>query len=150
MKKAPLLLLLPLLLPLCASPQIAAISRIESGGDHAAIGAAGERGAWQMSRLAWTHVNELRAARGVKVHPWTAAHTPAVARAYVTEYLAWLQGRFTDANGRPPTAGETYALWNLGYAGFQKRGFDLNRCPAITRRGAERMNKEDAKGAKKD
>jgi len=140
--------LVPLLaILLCARPVLAApagthleeIARIESGGDHAAVGAAGERGAWQMSRAAWTHVNDLRRKRGATRHPWRAAHAPETAREYVAEYLAWLQGRFTAARGRPPTDAETYALWNLGFAGFQRRGFDLQRCPEITRRGAARM-----------
>jgi hypothetical protein len=121
-------------------PPFAAIAAIESGGDHSAVGEAGERGAWQMSRAAWTQVNRARARRGASTHPFAEAHSPAIAKVYVAEYLGWLTGRFEASQGRLPTAGETYALWNLGFEGFRKRGFRLRDCPAITRRGAARMS----------
>ena len=74
-------------------------------------------------------------------HPHAAAWTPA-ARDIAATYLTGLFCRLSPVLGRSPSAGELYAAYNLGFAGFQRRGFNHERCPRRTRAAAlavERM-----------
>lgn len=115
-----------------------ALAMIESGSDHAAQGKAGERGAWQIKAVAWQYTSELRQRRNLAVHPFSAAANATVARAYTRTLVEDHRTRFTNEYARTPTPGELYAIWNLGFAGFQRRG-SLARCPALTKDAARRL-----------
>jgi hypothetical protein len=114
-----------------------AIAHVESGGRHNAVGDSGKaRGAWQMHRAAWDDAaSRLRA-------EWThaEAHDATKARAIAAEHLRWLNAQFTRRTGRQPTTADSYALWNLGVGGYARRGWDLAKCPAITRRAVLKMD----------
>jgi hypothetical protein len=114
------------------------LAMIESGTDHTALGKAGERGAWQIRAAAWEYTSELRRRRHLEVHPFGAAANSTVARAYVRTLLEDHSTRFSNEHARKPTPAELYAMWNLGFDGFQRRG-SLARCPALTRDAAQRL-----------
>lgn len=107
-----------------------ALRQIESGDDAAAIGARGERGAYQFTRSAWAQANRLAGTR----HPFAAAHHPATAHRLAAAYVRWL-ATFTSAPGRPllinphpeayPDAVRLFAVWNLGPRGSVGRGGPL-------------------------
>lgn len=134
MKRLALFLLLAAQLP---ASVLDAIARVESGGNHAAIGDAGRaRGAWQMHRAAWDD-----AARRLSMPlPFEMAHSAREARLIAAEHLRWLNEQFCRRTGRTPTPADSYALWNLGVGGYARRGWDVERCPTITQRAVQKLN----------
>ena len=114
-----------------------AVAFVESGGKHSAVGDAGKaRGAWQMHRAAWQDA----AARLRVAWPFTDAHDLHKARLIAAEHLRWLNAQFVQRTGRTPTPADSYALWNLGVAGYARRNWDLSRCPEITQRAVRKLN----------
>jgi hypothetical protein len=111
---------------------------IESGNNHRAKGRAGERSAWQIKAEAWQYTSELRHREGQDVHPFNAAVNMTIAREYARTLLEEHSRRYAEQHGRPPTPAELYAMWNLGFDGFKRRG-SLARCPALTRDAAQRL-----------
>jgi hypothetical protein len=113
--------------------QVDAVIRIESAGKPTAIGDNGAaRGLGQFHWAAWQDCSQVRAARGLPTYPYSQAFDPIAARAYLTTWLAYLGDRFARATGRRPTTADLYAMHNLGFSGYAKRGFDISRCPGIT------------------
>jgi hypothetical protein len=115
-----------------------ALSMIESGGNHRAKGRAGERSAFQIRPVAWQYTSGLRQRAGETVHPFSAAGRSEIARDYARSLLEDHSRRFADKHERTPTPGELYAMWNLGFDGYQRRG-SLDRCPELTRDAAQRL-----------
>lgn len=115
--------------------QVDAVIRIESAGKPGAIGDNGAaRGLAQFHSAAWADCSQVRAARGLPTYPYSQAFNPIAARAYLATWLAYLADRFARATGRQATTADLYAMHNLGFSGYAKRGFDISRCPGITRR----------------
>jgi hypothetical protein len=115
--------------------QVDAVIRIESAGRPAAIGDGGSaRGLGQFHWAAWQDCSKVRAARGLPTYPYSQAFNPTAARAYLATWLAYLGDRFARATGRQATTADLYAMHNLGFNGYAKRGFDISRCPGITQR----------------
>lgn len=113
--------------------QVDAVIRIESAGRPYAVGDSGAaRGLGQFHRAAWLDCSKVRAARGLPTYPYSQAFNPIAARAYLATWLAYLGDRFARATGRRPTTADLYAMHNLGFSGYAKRGFDISRCPGIT------------------
>lgn len=117
-------------------PLLDKIAKVESRQSSAAVGDGGRAlGAWQMHRAAWDD-----ACRRLGVSwPHKDATSPDKARAVAREHLRWLHAGFTAATRRQPTPADSYALWNLGVRGYERRGWDITRCPIITRRAAEKL-----------
>lgn len=120
---------------------LAILAEIESGNNPTAIGDGGRaRGLYQMHRQAWDDVTKQRAALHCSTRSWEdGAHSRAISSSYAVEHLQTLCSQFRRATGKFPTAPQQYALWNLGFAGFQKRGFDLSKCPKSTQRNAAKF-----------
>lgn len=115
--------------------QVDAVIRIESAGKPGAIGDNGAaRGLAQFHSAAWADCSQVRAARGLQTYPYSQAFNPIAARAYLATWLAYLADRFARATGRQATTADLYAMHNLGFSGYAKRGFDISRCPGITKR----------------
>lgn len=115
--------------------QVDAIVNIESAGNPRAIGDNGAaRGLGQFHRATWADCSNVRAASGLPTYPYSQAFNPTAARAYLATWLAYLGNRFARATGRQPTTADLYAMHNLGFSGYAKRGFDISRCPGITQR----------------
>jgi hypothetical protein len=65
-----------------------------------------------------------------------------VGREYATSWLTLIEERLTARLGRKPTIGELYAAHQLGFGGFASKGFDLRRCPTITRVVVARLERD--------
>lgn len=117
---------------------VEAVAQVESGVRHGAVGDHGRaRGAWQIHRAAWEDVSRVRAAAGLRTYRYGAAHDPATARAYASDFLGLLRARFITRTGRRPGIAELYCAYNLGLDGFARSGYRVARCPAATRAAAE-------------
>jgi len=139
----PLLLILASAICLSAvtPAQVDAIIRVESAGNPAAVGRLGERGLCQFFPAAWADTSRWRRAHGLAVYPYSLAHDLEAGYTYANSWLTLNEDRLRAALGRPPTIGELYAAHQLGFAGFRAKGFDLSRCPTITRVVAARLAK---------
>jgi hypothetical protein len=123
--------------------QVEAIIFVESSGNPKAIGRLGERGLAQFFPAAWADTTAYRARHGLPTYGYsTWATDEGVGREYATSWLTLLEERLTTALGRKPTIGEVYAAHQLGFTGFKSKGFDLRKCPAITRIVVARLNRD--------
>jgi hypothetical protein len=112
---------------------IDAIQIIESGGEanpDAAIGDGGKaRGRFQFHKSAWEDCSKVRKANKERVHPYAKAKDPVIAREYARTWLTHLRRRLTARIGRPADAAETWLLYNLGWAGFERFDFHYALVP---------------------
>jgi hypothetical protein len=123
--------------------QVEAIIFVESSGNPKAIGRLGERGLLQFFPAAWADTTTYRARHGLPTYGYgTWSTDEGVGREYATSWLTLLEERLTTALGRQPTLGEVYAAHQLGFSGFKSKGFDLRKCPAITRIVVARLNRD--------
>jgi hypothetical protein len=118
-----------------------AIISVESSGNPAAVGRLGERGLCQFFPAAWADTSRWRKAHGLPVYSYALAHDHEAGLAYASSWLTLLEDRLTATIGRRPTIGELYAAHQLGFSGFRSKGFDLSRCPTITKVVAARLAK---------
>jgi hypothetical protein len=117
-----------------------AICTVESMGGKELRGDAGRaRGHYHMHQGAWADVSAARRRHGLTTWDYSHADSPVIGRAYARDYLTLLTGQFQRATGRAPTAAESYALYNCGYAGFREAGFQLRRLNPKTRAAAQRV-----------
>jgi hypothetical protein len=93
-----------------------------------AVGAKGERTAWQILPTTWAQYT--KPGEQLKMTSRDDAYVIA-SRIYAHNYV-----RFVDATASRPTHTDVYAMWNLGFAGYRRRHFDIDKCPRITRRAA--------------
>ena len=108
------------------------IAMIESSGRADAVGDGGRaRGMFQLHEAAWSDAKKRNPLVGDYVKQSTKAEASRLA---AKTYLTILAERFTLKNQRPPTPGELYACYNMGFAGFSKIDFDLKRAPKTARR----------------
>lgn len=116
-----------------------ALATVESNNNPEAIGDNGRsRGAYQIQLAVWQDVNKSRA-MNAKL-PFGTGSKSVQARDFAFSHLTNLQSRLATATGHNPTASDLYAAWNLGFKGFQRRGFLLSRCPITTQRAAAKLN----------
>lgn len=113
-----------------ATNNICAIAVVESNDKMRAVGAKGERTAWQIMPSTWNAY--VKPGEKMCMRSRQDAYTIA-SRIYSHNYV-----RFVQATGNRPTHVDVYAMWNLGFAGYKRRRFDIDRCPMITRRAAAR------------
>lgn len=118
---------------------LARVARVESGGKETALGRQGERGLYQIKREVWAEVSAYLQARGSAVWGFQDSTNGAVARVYASARLRMLEDRLRARMGRPPSAGEVYAAYNLGWRGFARRGFRVGRCPRVTREAVRKV-----------
>lgn len=118
-----------------------ALEQIESGGSAKARGRKDEAGSFQFRAIAWRDCNRIRTRLGLAGVRWDSVATNrAVARSCARTMMRWLEARLRFAMHRQPNAGELYGAWNLGFDGFRKRHFRLQRCPPTTRDAAGRFS----------
>ncbi len=110
------------------------------------------RGILHIQAKFWSDVTAWRAARKLPTKPYAWVSDPAWSREYGRSGLTMLEEKLSQERRLPsrsssrsisgdlevaaPSAGEIYAAWNLGFAKFKARGFDLRRCPRRTRAAA--------------
>ena len=108
---------------------------IESSGNPSARGDRGAGlGLAQFHYPAWQDTSAWRIKQGLPAYPYHKALDAGIARDYLHSWLSINAARFKAATGRPATLVDLYAIHNLGFSGYQERGFDIQRCPAITLR----------------
>lgn len=108
---------------------------IESSGRPSARGDNGAGlGLAQFHYAAWQDTSAWRIRQGLPAYPYHKALDATIARDYLHSWLSINAARFKEATGRPATLVDLYAIHNLGFNGYRKRGFDIERCPAITLR----------------
>lgn len=119
------------------------IGKVESSNDPRAVGDWGRaRGEMQFWRVTWDDCTRQRKARGLPTWGFEYAHNRAVARLYARSWLDYIEERLARATGRKPSLGEIYAAYNVGVAGYARRGYSLAACPSVTRRKAEWLNRQ--------
>ena len=106
------------------------IRKVETGGNNHAIGRHGERGAWQISRAAWSDVSRERRRVGLSVYPFTDAFREDRAREYAAGYVALIRGRL----GVDCTDAQLCIAWNRGVRRARESGFRREEQPRATRR----------------
>lgn len=136
MRAIPALLLAALPLGAQVTPALMdAIIHIESSGRASVRGDSGLAvGLAQFHWGAWQDTTAFRRSKGLTIHPYSSASLPGPSRAYLHSWLTLNADRFRRATGREPSPGDLYAIHNLGFGGYEKRGFEILRCPSITRR----------------
>jgi hypothetical protein len=123
--------------------QVEAVISVESSGNPKAIGRLGERGLCQFFPAAWADTTLWRARHGLPTYGYYSwALDEGVGREYATSWLTMLEERLTARLGRKPTIGELYAAHQLGFSGFASKGFDLRRCPKLTRIVVARLERD--------
>jgi hypothetical protein len=105
-----------------------ALSLIESGGNDAAVGEAGEVSRYQILPKVWRTYSRSQNYR----NPWLSGE---VAR----HHLRFLMTRFQQETGRNPRDFDLYVMWNAGLTYYRKLGFDANKVHRIIRERAERF-----------
>lgn len=106
---------------------------IESSGNPSARGDNGAGlGLAQFHYAAWQETSLWRMKQGLPTYPFHKALDGTIARDYLHSWLSINAVRFTQVTGRKPTLVDLYAIHNLGFNGYRKRGFDITNCPAIT------------------
>lgn len=109
--------------------ELTALRMIESGDNPRARGSKGERTAYQILPSTWKQYAD----KGMRYD--TRHHADEVA----SRILCAQRTAFFTVARRQPARAEVYAMWNLGFAGFKRRGFDLARCPHVTQDAAMRF-----------
>ena len=123
--------------------QVEAIISVESSGNPKAIGRLGERGLCQFFPAAWADTTLWRARHGLPTYGYYSwALDDSVGREYAASWLTMLEERLTARLRRKPTIGELYAAHQLGFSGFASKGFDLRRCPKLTRIVVARLERD--------
>ena len=114
-------------------PWMRALSQVESGGNKDAIGKQGERSEYQLSYVVYKHHigREGSYAEFIRY-----CHSDANVMYLVRTHAKWLAGMFINRTKRIPNNFEFYAMWNIGFHGFERRGFNIEKCPRITRNAA--------------
>lgn len=109
---------------------VTAIAHVESNNKMSARGKAGERTAWQILPTTWRHYAPAD-------HKMTSR-----ADAYTVALIIYVHNRdrFMLATGVLPNNFDVYAMWNLGFNGYKRRKFNIDKCPLITRRAAMRYH----------
>ena len=136
-----------LLVPRAAQPQqiewprfVNAVAHAETGNNHRAVGAKGERGAWQFREATWEEISRRR--RAVFTEFWSfryGAHQPVHARIYASQWLSLLARELHCRMGRPPTCADIYAAYNMGLTGYARCGYNPARTPKVTQQGIQRL-----------
>jgi hypothetical protein len=106
---------------------IEAIAIVESNNNPKAIGDNGKAsGAWQMWEVARIDARKILGRDGTD-------------KELATALLGSISKRLEAKLGRKATDQEIYAVWNLGFSGFQKRGFKIENCPRITQNACAKI-----------
>lgn len=119
---------------------LAAVAKVESSGRTNAVGDGGRAvGLFQFHRGTWDTITRIRRAEGQAVAPYSMATHPVWQTRYMVTLTLWNRTRFQAATNRQPSVCDLYAMHNLGFDGYKRRGFVLQRCPMVTRKAASRV-----------
>ncbi len=106
-------------------PTIKALAMIESGANPLAEGKSGERTEFQIKKVLWDEIF-----KGQDI-PFTPAyyHDNVVKLGFLMKWGQKYSKKFKDAQGRTPNDLEIYAMYNMGWTGFRKYGYNIQALP---------------------
>jgi hypothetical protein len=102
------------------------IAHVESGMNRKAIGAAGERGMYQVGRDAWKDAEERLNAEGHYRFPWSKWRDATAQDMIAASHLRWIRSNFKRIGIASPTPEELALVWNVGWSGAVARKFRPN------------------------
>lgn len=103
-----------------------AIAHVESGMNRKAIGAAGERGMYQVGRDAWKDAEERLKAEGHYRFPWSKWRDATAQDMIAASHLRWIRSNFKRIGILAPTPEQIALVWNVGWSGAVERRFKPN------------------------
>ena len=113
-----------------------AVAMVESSGKTNAIGDNGKAlGMFQLHRDAWEDAAKIDPSLGDYK---TGALNRETSRRAARVYFNILSARLIRANAANSPA-NLYAAYNVGFAGFSKRGFSLSKCPVSTQKAVKKL-----------
>jgi hypothetical protein len=116
-----------------------AVAMIESAGNKNAIGDGGRaRGAWQMHRAAWVDAQAWQRARGARPWAWSDWQHPQAQTEMAFAYLKVCSRRLEGARVKVDPV-NLYLCYAMGFAAFEKAGFDRAAVPGEKLNAAERV-----------
>lgn len=108
-----------------------AVAEVETGNNPLAIGKAGERSQFQISRLTWKQHTDQKFSLCGKYQSLT--HVVA------EKHKRWLYETYTMTVGRPPSIYDMAVMWNAGFSYYKERGFNRMRVNRDIRNYANRV-----------
>jgi hypothetical protein len=102
------------------------IAHVESGMNRKAIGAAGERGMYQVGHDAWKDAEERLKAEGHYRFPWSKWRDATAQDMIAASHLRWIRANFKRIGIASPTPEELALVWNVGWSGAVARKFRPN------------------------
>ena len=102
------------------------IAQVESGMNRKAIGAAGERGMYQVGREAWKDAEERLKAEGHYRFPWSKWRDATAQDMVAASHLRWIRANFKRVGKPDPTPEQIAVVWNLGWSAAVARSFKPN------------------------
>ena len=102
------------------------IAQVESGMNRKAIGAAGERGMYQVGREAWKDAEERLKAEGHYRFPWSKWRDATAQDMVAASHLRWIRANFKRVGKPDPTPEQIAVVWNLGWSAAVARSFRPN------------------------
>ena len=102
------------------------IAQVESGMNRKAIGAAGERGMYQVGREAWKDAEERLKAEGHYRFPWSKWRDATAQDMVAASHLRWIRANFKRIGIPAPLPEQIALVWNLGWTAARNREFRPN------------------------
>lgn len=102
------------------------IAHVESGMNRKAIGAAGERGMYQVGKAAWDDANERLKREGHYHYQWSKWRNPTAQDMIAAAHLRTIRDNFRRIGKPDPTPEQLALVWNLGWSGAVERRFKPN------------------------
>lgn len=100
------------------------IAKVESNNNPNAIGADGERGAYQIMLGTWEEHSSYH---------FDMAFDPIISRQVAMNYIGWIEQTLEYWGiGRAVTIEDIAAAYNGGIGRYRRRGFDVSQMPQIT------------------
>ena len=103
-----------------------AIAQVESGMNRKAVGAAGERGMYQVGYAAWKDAEERLKAEGHYRFPWSKWRDATAQDMIAAAHLRRIRDNFKRIGNLAPTPEQLALVWNVGWSGAVARGFAPN------------------------
>ena len=103
-----------------------AIAEVESGHNRKAIGAAGERGMYQVGKEAWDDASARLKAQGYYAFPLSKWRDATAQDVIAAAHLRWIRSNFHRLGMTDPTPEQMALVWNVGWTAARERSFRPN------------------------
>ena len=105
---------------------LSAVAQVESGHNRKAIGAAGERGMYQVGKEAWDDASARLKAEGHYAFPWSKWRDATAQDMIAASHLRWIRSNFHRIGMTNPTPEQMALVWNVGWTAARQRAFRPN------------------------